>query len=384
VRLLNQSASEFVRRFKQELLQAVIDGSVAEALGPPGAPLQKLSPWACPRCGPRLGSELRRNGRYLRRPLVCEGPIELRIPQLICRGCNKSVPYSHPLLPARKRLWLDMSQQITLLYLEGCSYRATRRILERSCRSNLGLMTLWRSFQATGKAPHAIPPRPPARYLGFDEMHIKVRGERRWLLSVRAQDDVGDKHWVGSALSNDRSQEAWDRLLVELGISRYNPNFTAIIDGDLVLEAALLNALPGVDIQRCTWHLKHNAAEWIRDRHPAASEESQRKGLMAAVHAIVDAPDLTQRAASLAAIRPEFPWLATRLGQVLDRIPPRDMDHPVRTNNLLERGHRERRRRIRPMDGFGSDAGAANFDLLWMIKENARTNGRDFLPELHP
>lgn len=36
------------------------------------------------------------------------------------------------------------------------------------------------------------------------------------------------------------------------------------------------------------------------------------------------------------------------------------------------------------MDGFGSDKGLANFHLLWMLKENARLNNRDYLVELIP
>ncbi len=137
-------------------------------------------------------------------------------------------------------------------------------------------------------------------------------------------------------------------------------------------------------MQRCTWHLTHNAAEWIAERYPKAEDEGQRRGLMAAVHSIVDAPDLNQRKESLAVLRQDHRWLATRLDRGLSRIPPADPAHPVRTKNLMERGFREMRRRTRQMDGFGSDAGAANFNLLWMLKENARVNGRDYLPEILP
>ncbi len=42
------------------------------------------------------------------------------------------------------------------------------------------------------------------------------------------------------------------------------------------------------------------------------------------------------------------------------------------------------RRRTRQVGGFGSDRGAANFHLLWMLKENARSNGRDYLREILP
>ena len=105
---------------------------------------------------------------------------------------------------------------------------------------------------------------------------------------------------------------------------------------------------------------------------------------MAAVHVIVDAPTLAHRDASLRELAPAFPWLVTRLRRGLPKIPPKDPAHPIRTNNLMERGFRELRRRTRQMDGFGSDHGAANFHLLWMLKENARSNGRDYLNEILP
>jgi transposase-like protein len=386
VRLVERASQELARRYKERLLQELIDRSVKEHLGERRRKQARraLSPWTCPRCGPRLGSELRRNGHYLRRPLVSEGMVQLRIPQLVCRGCNRSIPFTHPLLPRRKRLWLDIDQQVTLIYLEGCSYRATRRLLERRCQSSMGLMSLWRSFQATGKASHKAAERPAAQYLGLDEVYHKVRGQPRWLLGVRAQDAAGNKHWVGSMLSSERTREAWEMALSELGISRYNPPFAVISDGDAAIEGAVATVLPGVRQQRCTWHLKHNAAAWIRERYPRDEDAGQRKGLLAAVDVIVDAPNLEQRTDSLAIIREDFPWLATGLARALDRIPPRDAAHPVRTNNLMERGHRELRRRTRPMDGFGSDQGASNFHLLWMLKENARINGRDFLPEILP
>lgn len=386
VRQIVSWGDERARAFKEWLLQEVIDAAVTRELGERRSDFHRraLSQWRCPRCGPRLGSELRRNGHYRRRPLVLEGPVELRIPQLLCVDCGKSVPFTHPLLPRRKRLWLDIDQQLAVLYLEGSSYRAVKRLLERSCRTAVGLMSLWRSFQATGSSRHAPPARAPSRYLAVDEVHHRVKGKPRWLLSVRAQDAQGNKHWVGSVLSSDRSQDAWETALVELGVSRYNPPFAVLSDGDQAIEAAIATTLPGVRQQRCTWHLKHNAAEWIRERHPRPEDEGQRRGLMAAVHAIVDAPTLAQRHASLEVLREPFPWLARNLARVLERIPPKDGDNPIRTNNLMERGFRELRRRTRSMDGFGSDQGAANFHLLWMLKENARLNGRDYLTEILP
>jgi len=385
VRLLSRGAEELARVFKEHVLQAVIDGAVRRALGKARGPRrQALTPWGCERCGPRRGDELRRNGHYLRRPLTCEGMITLRIPQLVCLGCGRGVAFSHPLLPRRQRLWLDLQQRLAVLYLEGASYRASRRILERSTRTKLGLMSLWRCLQAVAQSRHAPASRPPALYLGVDEVYHKVRGQPYWFLTVRAQAADGSKHYVGSILSADRSQQAWEQALNGLGVSRYNPPFAVLSDGDRAIEEALRTCLPGVRLFRCTWHIKHNAAEWVRERFPRTEDQGTRRGLAAAVDVIVDAPTIPQRGASLAELETAHPWLTRLLRQALDRVPPKDAEHPVRTNNLMERGFRELRRRTRPMDGFKSTLGASNFHTLWMLKENARSNRRDYLPELIP
>ncbi len=36
------------------------------------------------------------------------------------------------------------------------------------------------------------------------------------------------------------------------------------------------------------------------------------------------------------------------------------------------------------MDGFGSHAGARNFSTLWMLKENARNLGLDWMEVIMP
>lgn len=384
VRLVESAGGELVRVFKEHVLQGVVERSVRVALGRArGVRPRELTPWACPDCGPRAGDQVRRNGHYRRRPLTCEGVISLRIPQLVCIDCRRSVPYSHPLLPRRRRLWLDIEHRLVLLYLEGMSYRAARRVLEWGARTRLGLMTLWRTLQRVAEGPHAPPPRLPSAYLGVDEVYHRLRGTPAWFLVVRGQAADGSKHYLGAALSSERSREAWEYVFDELGVSRYHPPFAVLSDGDRAIEEAVLRCLPGVELRRCTWHLKHNAAGWIRERHPTVEEEGRRHGLRAAVDAIVDAPSLQERRDSLRLLEPAAPWLVRQLEPILERIPPKTPG-VIRTNNLMERGFRELRRRTRPMDGFKSARGASNFHTLWMLKENARCNGRDYLPELIP
>lgn len=380
VRWLSGGAEELARAFKEVVLQRVIERAVERALRARKRP----TGWSCSRCGPRLGAEIRRNGHYRRRPLTCEGMIVLRIPQLACTGCRGYVAFSHPLLPPRKRLWLDLEQRLTALYLEGASYRASRRLLERWTKTNIGLMSLWRSLQDVARQEHRPPPRPQALYLGVDEVYHKIRGQTYWFLVVRAQTADGKKHYVGAVLSRDRSRQAWEQAFDELGLSRYNPPFAVLSDGDRAIEEAVLRCFPGIRIYRCTWHIKHNAAEWLRQRYPRKEEEGIRRGLMAAVDVIVDAPTAEARQASLAALEGTAPWLTRLLRPALERVPLNEAATPVRTNNLMERGFRELRRRTRPMDGFKSPSSASLFHTLWMLKENARHNGRDYLPELIP
>lgn len=384
VRMVEAMGGELVRLFKEQVVQMVVDLSVTAALGERRGPRQEgETPWSCPRCGPRRGDQLRRNGRYRRRPLVCEGSIALRVPQLLCTDCGRSVPFVHSLLPPRRRFWLDIDQQLLVLYLEGASYRGVKRQLEREAKTSVGLMSLWRALQRVAEGPHAAAERPPAVVMGLDEVHHRVKGKERWFLSARAQDAQGGKHWVGSVLSSDRSQNAWETGLNELGLSRYNPPFSLMSDGDQAIEGAVRQCLPGARLDRCTWHILHNAGEWLRERYPDKEHEGLRQGLMAACRSIINATTSPLRQHSLAILTEIEPWLARRLTRSLERV-PLPGEHPIRTNNIMERGFRELRRRTRQMDGFGSDRGAANFHTLWMLKENARVNGRDYLPELIP
>jgi transposase-like protein len=384
VRIVGAAGWEWVRLFKEQVVQMIVDLSVTAALGQKrGAREEGEAPWSCPRCGPRRGDQLRRNGRYRRRPLVCEGSIALRVPQLLCTGCGRSVPFVHTLLPRRRRFWLDIDQRLTVLYLEGASYRGVKRQLEREARTSIGLMSLWRTLQRVAEEPHAPAERPPAVVMGLDEVHHRVKGKERWFLSARAQDAHGGKHWVGSVLSNDRSQDAWEAGLDELGISRYNPPFSLMSDGDQAIEGAIRQCLPGARLDRCTWHILHNAGEWLRERYPDKEHEDKRQGLMAACRSIINATTAPLRQHALAILAEDEPWLGHRLMRSLERV-PLPGERPLRTNNIMERGFRELRRRTRQMDGFGSDRGARNFHTLWMLKENARVNGRDYLRELIP
>lgn len=386
VREVAAASRELVRAFKEQVLQLAVEIAQEEVLGPARKRTKPVrpTPWSCPGCGPRRADQIQRNGHYRRYPLTREGVIALALPQLVCVGCRREVPFVLEILPRRKRLWWDIDHLLTQLYVEGLSYRACRRFLEQEAPTSLGLMSLWRALQRVGEGGHMRAPRPALTMVGLDELHNRVRGQVRWLLAARGATKEGTPHWLGGILSSDKSQEAWERGLDGLGLTGRDVPFTLIADGDMAIEGAVSRCLPGVTLARCVWHIKHNAAQWIRERHPNAEEQGVRRGLMAAVHAVVDAPNHQGRRSSLNALAEAAPWLARRLAQALERVAFPAAQGPPRTNNLLERGFREWRRRTRPMDGFGSLGGLRNFARLWMIKENARLAGRPWMQEVMP
>lgn len=386
VREVGAATRELVRAFKEQVLQLALDIAQEEALGPRRKRHKPpwTTPWTCPRCGSRRGDQIRRNGHYRRFPLTREGPISVAVPQLLCADCGRAVPFELEILPRRRRLWLDVDYLLTQLYVEGLSYRACRRYLEGEGQTSLGLMSLWRALQRVAQGEHAVVSRPPLNTVGLDELHNRVQAQSQWLLSARGLDQEGRPHWLGAVLSADKSQEAWEKGLDALGLSGDRPPFTLMADGDAAIEAAVQRCLPHSRLQRCVWHIKHNAAQWVKERYSTPQEEGVRKGLMAAVHAVVDAPDPPSRRSSLDTLAGVAPWLAQRLRVALKRVGYPSAAGPPRTNNPPSAGFREWRRRTRPMDGFGSLRGLRNFARLWMIKENARLAGRPWIQEVMP
>lgn len=378
-RQVRQAAAEEVRRFKEAVLQEVIGLSLDRALGParrrqkPETPI----PWPCPACGQRSACQVMRNGNYRRRPLTQEGPIDIQIPQLLCRDCGKAVPFFLPCLPRWRRLWHDVEHELVRAYLNGHSYRT----IALQVAGSLGLMTAWRAVQRVAEGQHRPPPTPKLEALGLDELHVRIRGKAAWFLTARGKIPTGG-HYLGAVLAEDRSQKAWELALDALRVGQLPPEPPVIADGDQAIEAAVGQCLPSRRLQRCAWHVLHNVASWLEERLPGQERLPTRRAYLAAAQAVVNAPTPKERHASLSVLAEAVPWLARDLARALRRV-----SYPSkgpRTNNVCERGFREWRRRTRPMDGFGSWQGARNFATLWMLKENARATGQDWMEVIMP
>lgn len=376
-----KASGEQVRQFTQAVLQEMIRLSLEQALGPARQRLreERALPWACASCGPRLASQVMRNGTYARSPLTQHGPVGLRIPQLVCRECRGAVAFHLPCLPRFRRLWCDVEHELIQAYLGGHSYRT----VASQVAGRIGLMTAWRSVQRVAEGAHAPPPTPKLNAVGVDEMHVRIHGKAAWYLAARGATEDGKSYYLGAVLSEDRSQAAWELALDGLGLQGLAKEIPLIADGDTAIESAVARCLPGRRLKRCAWHVLHNVSEWLRQRLPGEENEGLRRGLMAGAQSVVNARTARVRRESLAVLNETAPWLVTSLEPVLSRVGYPDEASP-RTNNVCERGFREWRRRIRPMDGFGSKTGAKNFGSLWMLKENARALNLNWMEVIMP
>jgi hypothetical protein len=86
-------------------------------------------------------------------------------------------------------------------------------------------------------------------------------------------------------------QPAGETDLNELGLSRCNPRFSLVSDGDHTIEGAVRQCLPGARLDRCTWHILHNVGEWLRERYPLKEQEGKRRGLMVASRSTINATE---------------------------------------------------------------------------------------------
>lgn len=343
VRVTREAQRRGIRQWKGRLLQEALEMFVTKHLGCRWQRRRGPTPWVCLGCGPREAQQLKRNGHYSRQLLVLEGIVTLRVPQLRCLNCGKSVALDARFLPPRRRFWGDLDQRLTEAYLSGASYRQVKALLERRVASNVGLMSLWRRFQQQALHAKAPTASKPLRALYLDEVYLRIGGRPQWGLLALGEADDGTRHYLGASLTSQRSQQEWQKLLDSLKAPGWGQGLVVIHDGDQAIAQAVAMVLPQAQERCCLWHQLQGLIRGAREQFP---QDAPRRW------------EVIQRGKqALEAACPQMP----------------------RTTSPLERAIKELRRRIRPMDGFGSQAGATNFLHAWMVKENVRCQGQDWL-----
>ena len=295
-----------------------------------------------------------RNGIY-RRLLVTElGATELDVPR------RRLVPYHPSFLARAARRTSLVDGLLREAFLRGLSTRETARLAERLTGVPLSasaISRLGRTLDARVAAFHRRPMTFAARYLLCDGLWVSVRDRagratKRVILAVYGIDAAGRRELLAYRQATAESAAAWGILLRSLVERGLDPEGVVLVvaDGAGGIAAAVAEAFPGAELQRCWTHRIRNILEAL----PLAERRACLRGLRSIYRA------RTRRAAVGAcwrwarAWRERHPRLVRGLERDLDNLLavfslPEPLRASLRSTNLIERAFRELRRRLRPI-----------------------------------
>jgi len=98
--------------------------------------------------------------------------------------------------------------------------------------SGRGLMSLWQRFQKMAKKACSPGLRETLTVLYLDEAYTKVKGKPYCNLLTLGEGKGIQRAYLGTALSPDKSEPSWIRLLENLDIPDSGRGLLVIHDGD--------------------------------------------------------------------------------------------------------------------------------------------------------
>jgi putative transposase len=361
-------------------------------------------------------AELTRSGTYGRELLTQYGPIaDLRVPKL--RRGNRALPWQT--ITRYERCWGPLLDQHILGYCLGLSLRDLQEVMYGTLGNVVSLSTcnrmVWEVETHVKALKNAAIEAPPSVML-VDGMWVKIayptgehrqdaqgrlravkRKAKRVVLSALGLWDDG--HWeiVHWQIAPGENQSAWHHFLGELYRKGITDATTKLIvsDGSKGLESALDDHFYGVPHQRCIFHKIKNLADHLvfndveieaaRDDDNAARQarQTRKKAILAdasMVYASHEEAEIRERAARFRARWKERePEAVAAFFVDFDKtLAYLKVDFPapllslIRTTNLLERFHREARRKQRDIGMFQSERGCEVLWYLLAMRETAK------------
>lgn len=347
----------------------------------------------CQRCGQCAARAFSRNGHRPRQLLTSYGVVQFRLPRVVCE-CGGSVRVPFSVLQPYQRWWDDLVGQVQRWAQWGVSLRQMQASIGDTLHTPVGLRKLNTLVQQTTRhRVQDLTSVPPVVML--DAIWITLLQETGATRKDRLQRDrpvkTGKKvcvlvalglypqsgRWgiLGWDIAQSESQDAWERLLLELeqrGVYRQRGLELLIHDGGSGLIAALDLIYPNIPHQRCLFHKPRNLHASIHVPASLSGKQARafKRDLLHEVQPIFHADNL----ASAMRRRDAFcerhidtqPDLVATLMRdwedsvaffrVLVRYPkwPRSA---LRTTSLLERVNRMLRRLFRAASAYHSPTG---------------------------
>ena len=360
--------------------------------------------------------ELTRSGTYGRELLTQYGRItDVRVPKV--RRGNREIQWHT--MERYERCWGPLLDQHIMGYCLGLRLRDLQEVLYGTLGEVVSLAACNRLVgevdQHVQAWKNAVIEALPAVVL-VDGMWIKIayptgehcidaqgrrravkRKEKRVVLSALGLWDDG--HWeiVHWQIARSEDQAAWHHFLGELYRKGLTEETTKLIvsEGSKGVESALDYHFYGVPHQRCLFHKIKNLADHLvfkevvdetvhkDDKAERQARQARKKAILAdasAVYAHHAAAEIRERAAGFRAKwEVREPEAVTAFFVDFDKtLSYLTVDFPdalltlIRTTNLLERFHREARRKQRDIGMFQSERGCEGLWYLLAMRETAK------------
>ncbi len=390
----------------QQVIEAALEEELRAYLG-----LERYEhlPWGRP-------PEWTRSGSYRRELLTQYGPIaDLRVPKL--RRGNGDLTWHS--LTRYERCWGPLLDQHVMGYCLGLSLRDLQEMMALTLGEVLSLAACNRIVSSVSAHVEAFKHQPvehPPPIVMVDGMWVKIayptgeikvdaQGRRRPAkhkqkrVVLSALGVWPDGHWeiVHWQIAEGETADAWKAFWGQLHVKGLTRETTELVvsDGAKGLESALDQYLSGVPHQRCIFHKIKNLADHLvfddLELNRAETEEqavreakrARKKAVLAEaswVYEGTSAADIEARARLFAmrwkAREPEMVanlWVNFHktLAYFSVEIAP-SLLPLIRTTNLLERFHKEARRKQRDIGMFQSEQGCEVIWYLLAMRETAK------------
>ena len=287
------------------------------------------------------------------------GPLELEVPQV--RGGLDFYPAA---LERGVRSERALKLAIAEMYVQGISTRKVTQVLEQLCGLEISSTQVSRCAELLDAELEQWRQRPLGEmlYLVLDARSEKVRQAGAVVscavLSAIGIDSQGRRSVLGVSVSLSEAEVHWRDFLSSLQARGLHGVQLIVSDSHAGLKAACAARFTGVAWQRCQFHLRHNALHLVTRQH-------QKTEVAEGLRAVFNAPDRAEAQRRLLLLVQQYEQSMPKLSQWLEEHVTEGLTifavsveqrRYLRTTNMLERLHKEIKRRTRVATLFPNEA----------------------------
>jgi len=300
------------------------------------------------------------------------GKIRFDIPQ------TRGVEFYPSALERGLRSERALTLAVAEMYLNGVSTRKVTKVLERMCGLEVTSTDVSRASKQLDEhlAEWLTRPIGEVAYLLVDARYEKVRVGGRVLgasvLIAVAVGCDGRREILGTSVAMSEAEVHWREFFASLQDRGMYGVKMITSDDHAGLKAAREARFPGVQWQRCQFHLQQNAAKYV-------TRQAKRKDVARDLRIVFDAPDRAEAERllkmAIEKYRQEMPklsdWMEDNVHEGLAVFSlPEAHRRRLRTTNLLERLNKEIKRRTRVATLFPNEASLLRLVAAILMETN--------------